>query len=78
VINELEAKYWQQAAYGADVAGVYGGLGDMDHAFAWLDKDVNARNGRLGRVFYQIPFEEIRHDARYADMRRRMGAKPLS
>ena len=78
VINELEAKYSRQAAYGADIAGVYGGLGDMDQAFAWLDKDVNARNGRLGRVFYQIPFEEIRRDPRYADMRRRMGAKPLS
>jgi TolB-like protein/Flp pilus assembly protein TadD len=78
VINELETKYSQQAAYGADIAGVYGGLGDMDQAFAWLDKDINTRSGRLGRVFYQLVFEEIRHDPRYADMRRRMGAKPLS
>ena len=72
-IKELQAKYAKHEAYGADVAAVYAGLGDKDQAFAWIEKDLQTRNGRLGRVIYQIPFESLRSDLRYANLRRRMG-----
>jgi TolB-like protein/Flp pilus assembly protein TadD len=76
VLKDLQAKYERREAFGQDVAAVYAGLGDLDQAFAWIEKDVQARSGRLGRIFYQIPFESVRGDPRYAEVRRRMGASP--
>lgn len=74
ILKQLEAKYDQNGAFGCDVAAVYAGLGDKDQAFAWLEKDFQSRSGRLGRIFYQVPFEALRSDPRYFDLRRRMGA----
>lgn len=76
VLKDLQAKYERREAFGQDVAAVYAGLGDLNQAFAWIEKDVQARSGRLGRIFYQIPFESVRGDPRYAEVRRRMGASP--
>ena len=73
VLKDLQARYEKHEAYGADAAAVYAGLGDRDQAFASLEKDLQTRTGRLGRVLYQIPFESLRSDPRYTDMRRRMG-----
>jgi TolB-like protein/Flp pilus assembly protein TadD len=73
VLNQLAAKYEKHEAFAADVAAVYAGLGDKDEAFAWIEKDLQSRSGRLGRVFYQSPFESLRNDPRYFDLRRRMG-----
>ena len=73
VLRTLQVKYEKREAFGADVAAIYLGLGDKDQAFAWIEKDFQARSGRLGRVFYQVPFESLRDDPRYADLRRRMG-----
>jgi hypothetical protein len=50
ILNQLQALYEKQEAFGADVAGVYAGLGDKDKAFEWLEKDYQARNGRLARI----------------------------
>ena len=73
VLKDLQAKYEKQEAFPGDLAAVYAGLGDKDHAFAWLEKDFQARSGRLGRIRYLIPFETLRSDPRYADLLRRMG-----
>lgn len=53
------AKYERHEALGRDVAAVYGGLGDKDHAFAWLEKDFQARSGLLGRIKWELPFESL-------------------
>lgn len=74
IIRSLQTKYEKREAFGSDVAAVYAGLGDNDQAFAWIEKDLQTRSGRLGRVFYQVPFEPLRSDPRYRDLRRRMGA----
>ena len=76
VLKELEANYEKHEAVGQDLAAVYAGLGDKDQAFAWLEKDFQARSGLLGRVLWQQPFESLRTDPRFADLRRRMGLKP--
>jgi TolB-like protein/Tfp pilus assembly protein PilF len=73
ILTTLENKFERGEAFGADVAAVYAGLNDNDRAFAWIEKDFQARSGRLGRVFYQVPFEALRSDPRYEDLRRRMG-----
>src|SRR5438876_1300 len=73
ILKELEEKYGRHEAVGLDLAAVYAGLGDKDQAFAWLEKDFQARSGLLPRVRWYEPYESLRSDPRYADLLRRMG-----
>ncbi|HEY8225535.1 MAG TPA: protein kinase [Pyrinomonadaceae bacterium] len=73
ILKELEEKYRRHEAVGQDVAAVYAGLGDKDQAFAWLEKDFQARSGLLPRIRWYIPLESLRSDPRFADLLRRMG-----
>jgi TolB-like protein/Tfp pilus assembly protein PilF len=76
VLNELDGKYERREAIGEDLAAVYAGLGQKDQAFAWLEKDFQARSGLVARSRWEPPFESLRSDPRYADLLRRMGLKP--
>jgi tetratricopeptide (TPR) repeat protein len=76
VLRELEGKYEKHEAIGQDLAAVYAGLGEKDQAFAWLEKDFQARSGLLARIRWIPPFESLRSDPRYADLVRRMGLQP--
>jgi TolB-like protein/Flp pilus assembly protein TadD len=67
-IKELEEKYARKEAIGQYIAVVYGGLGDKDKAFEWLEKDFQARNGKLTELRRQIQFEPLRDDPRYQDL----------
>ena len=40
--------------------------------FVWLEKDFQARAGPLSRIKWELPFESVRSDPRYADLLRRM------
>ena len=54
-------------------AYVYGGLGDLDRSFEWLEKAYEERSSNLlwARVF---PIgKDIEHDPRFADLMRRIG-----
>jgi hypothetical protein len=55
---------------------VYANLGDKDQAFAWLEKDFQARSGVLGRIKALTELEPLRSDPRFADLRRRTGLEP--
>src|SRR6267142_2293261 len=72
-IRELEEKYTRKEAIGQYIAAVYVGLGDKDKAFEWLEKDFQARNGKLAEIRWQIQFEPLRDDPRYKDLLKRMG-----
>nr|MBA3354738.1 protein kinase [Pyrinomonadaceae bacterium] len=50
ILKELEGKYAKQEAVGKDLATVYAGLGEKDQAFAWLEKDFQARSGYLSGI----------------------------
>ena len=53
---------------------VYAGLGQKDQAFAWLEKDLQARSGMLLYLF--VPgFDSLRSDPRFTDLLRRMGLR---
>jgi TolB-like protein/Flp pilus assembly protein TadD len=73
VIKELAGKYEKGRAIGQDLAAVYAGLGDKDQAFAWLEKDFQARSGLLAWIRWAPPFESLRSDPRFTDLLRRMG-----
>ena len=73
LLKELEARYERHEAHGKDVAAVYAGLGDKEQAFAWLERDFQARVGQLSRIRWEMPYESLRSDPRFADLLRRMG-----
>jgi TolB-like protein/DNA-binding SARP family transcriptional activator/Tfp pilus assembly protein PilF len=63
---------WQRGAGGAlELALVSAGLGDVDQAFAWLDRAID------GGLMYvdgtDVLFEELHRDPRFARVRERMG-----
>jgi Flp pilus assembly protein TadD len=76
VLKEIEGNYEKHKAIGQDFAAVYAGLGEKDQAFAWLEKDFQARSGLLAWSRWTPPFASLRGDARFADLLRRMGLKP--
>jgi TolB-like protein/DNA-binding winged helix-turn-helix (wHTH) protein/Flp pilus assembly protein TadD len=56
------------------IAILYGSLGDLDKAFAWMDKAYKERDPEL--TYIKVPgrrFEPLRHDPRFQDLVRRMG-----
>src|SRR5262249_933572 len=71
-----EEKYGRHEALGQDLAAIYAGLGDKDQAFAWLEKDFQARSGLLARIRWQLSFDPLRSDPRFADLLRRIALKP--
>jgi tetratricopeptide (TPR) repeat protein len=75
ILREIRANYEKHQALGQDLAAVYAGLGEKDQAFDWLEKDFQARDARLPRIRYLVPFESLRNDSRYTDLLRRMGLK---
>ena len=75
VLRELEEQYARRESHGLHVAEVYAGLGEKNQAFAWLEKDFQARSSLL--IFINIyPLEPVRDDPRYADLLRRVGLRP--
>lgn len=73
VIKELEGKYERKEAIGQYIAAVYAGLEEKDRAFEWLEKDFEARNGKLAEIRWQLQFEALRDDPRYRDLLNRTG-----
>jgi len=75
VLRELEAKYATSESPGLYLAEVYAGLGEKDQAFAWLEKDFQARSSLL--IFINAyPLEPLRDDPRYTDLLQRLGLRP--
>lgn len=72
-VRELEQKYARREAIGAYIAAIYSGLGDKDKAFEWLEKDFQARNGKLSEVRWSLQYDSLRDDPRFKDLLKRMG-----
>lgn len=56
------------------IAILYGSLGQLDKAFAWMDKAYKERDPEL--TYIKVPgrrFGPLRHDPRFQDLVRRMG-----
>ncbi|HXT63507.1 MAG TPA: protein kinase [Pyrinomonadaceae bacterium] len=75
VLRELEEKYARRESPGLYLAEVYAGLGEKDQAFAWLEKDFQARSSLLNLLNF-FPLDPLRDDPRYTDLLRRIGLRP--
>ncbi len=56
-----------------DVAIVYAGLGEADHALEWLEKAWEARTADLVYLGVEPFFDTLRGDPRYRDLQERVG-----
>jgi len=72
LIRRLEDNYARKQAIGQYIATVFAGLGDKDKAFEWLERDFQARDGKLPEIRWQLQFDSLRDDARYKDLLKRM------
>ena len=76
IARELEERYVKRKALGYDIAEVYMSLGEKEQALAWLEKDFQTRSGYLPGIAWDIYFDPLRSDSRFASLLRRMGLRP--
>lgn len=55
------------------IAMLYARLGEKDAAFEWLEKAYAAHDDEMVRLKEELGFDNLRSDARYADLLRRVG-----
>ena len=73
VVEELKERFQKQQADGLEIARLYGGLGERDQAFVWLEKEFQSRNQKLPSWLAVGSFDSLRDDPRYKDLLKRMG-----
>src|SRR5204863_440581 len=56
-----------------EIAAFSARVGDLDRAFAWLEKSYAGRSPRLTHLKVDARYDNLRADARFADMLRRVG-----
>jgi Tfp pilus assembly protein PilF len=73
ILSELIQAAKSDRASWLDVAGIYAGLGEKDHAFAALDLAFQRRDSRLTMLLNIETLEPLHSDPRFADLLRRVG-----
>ena len=72
VVNELEGMPGAELQQAHFIAKIYAALNEKELAISWLERGLDA--GAIGAFYKDEPvWETIRHDARFADLLRRMG-----
>jgi TolB-like protein/DNA-binding winged helix-turn-helix (wHTH) protein/Tfp pilus assembly protein PilF len=74
ILARLKRLHQRGLAPSGSIGILYGALGDLDEAFAWLDKAVDERDPEL--TYVKVPgrrFEPLRHDPRFQQLVLRVG-----
>ena len=72
ILAELIAKSKQSYVSAYDVAVIYAGLGETDHAFAWLDKAIEQRSYWLVWLKLDPRLDSLRSDTRFSRLLQRV------
>jgi eukaryotic-like serine/threonine-protein kinase len=75
-LDVLRARYTRGQASAYDLAVVYAGLNDSEHAIEWLQKAYGERSGGLLQIKADLIFDSIRSDERFTSLVRRLGLPP--
>jgi TolB-like protein/DNA-binding winged helix-turn-helix (wHTH) protein/Tfp pilus assembly protein PilF len=73
IVKDLEARPDKTPSIDANIALAYVGLGDHDQAMIWLNKAYESRFNPS--ILLRPTFDPLRSDARFKDLRRRVGLK---
>jgi TolB-like protein/DNA-binding winged helix-turn-helix (wHTH) protein/Flp pilus assembly protein TadD len=74
ILAKLKELHQRGLVPSGSIAILYGALGDLNQAFAWLDKAYAERDPEL--TYLKVPgrrFEPLRHDARFQQLVKRIG-----
>jgi TolB-like protein/DNA-binding winged helix-turn-helix (wHTH) protein/Flp pilus assembly protein TadD len=74
ILEKLKMLHDRGLASSSSVAIVYGALGELEEAFAWLEKGYEEHDPEL--TYLKVPgrrFEPLRHDPRFQQLVRRVG-----
>jgi TolB-like protein/Tfp pilus assembly protein PilF len=74
ILAKLKELHQRGLVPSGSIAILYGALGDLNQAFAWLDKAYDERDPEL--TYLKVPgrrFEPLRHDARFQELVNRIG-----
>ena len=74
VLAQIIAKYDKDAAY--NIAYVEAWRGNIDQAFAWLDKAVEYKDSALPMIAIEPLFKPLHGDPRWAALLKRLGRSP--
>src|SRR6266852_3893163 len=77
ILAKLKKQHQRGLAPSGSIAILYGALGELNQAFAWLEKAYEERDPEL--TYLKVParrFEPLRHDPRFQDLLLRMGLPP--
>jgi tetratricopeptide (TPR) repeat protein len=74
ILAKLKKQHEQGLVPSGSIAILYGALGDLNEAFAWLEKAYQEHDPEL--TYLKVPnrrFEPLRHDPRFRKLLLRMG-----
>jgi len=74
ILAKLKKLHQQGTVPAGSIAIMYGALGELNEAFAWLEKAYEERDPQL--TYIRVPgrrYEPLRHDPRYRELLLRMG-----
>jgi non-specific serine/threonine protein kinase len=78
ILGKLIEQAKTEHASWRDVAGIYAGLGEKDHAFAALDLAFQRRESRLSELREHESLEPLHSDPRFTDLLKKVGLPPLN
>ncbi|HEX6729221.1 MAG TPA: protein kinase [Pyrinomonadaceae bacterium] len=76
-LNQLLERAKKDYVSPADIALFYARLNEKDNAFVWLDKAMEERSILFNYLVADARFDNIRADARFPELLKRVGLEPL-
>ena len=73
VLTELEAQSEHRYIRAEVIGAGYAALGEIDKAFHWLDKALEARSAGLIYLGADPAYEQLRSDQRFAELLKQIG-----
>ena len=73
IISKMKEKQKHQYVSPFCIGLVYAGLGDKEHAFAWLEKTFEERNEMLTWIRVHPELDSLRSDSRFTNLLQRVG-----
>ena len=73
LLNQLQEESKEKYVSPYNIAMIYEGLGDKEHAFAFLEKAVTDRDSNIAQIKVEPIFDGLHSDPRFADLLRRIG-----
>jgi tetratricopeptide (TPR) repeat protein len=76
IVRDLEQRSGHELVPPVTIAWAYAGLGDVTHAFDWLNRGLDEHDIYIPENFFDPLLDPVRNDPRYEQVVKRMGLGP--